>query len=199
MGLPVGYRLCDPGIDTQRIVPRSYIEAEPPPSSSSLANSSSFPPRKEGNLSQSQQFPPSSFSRGRNTEGAEEFSLEATEPFPDDLFRIPDAFFREIPELSDVALRSLLALIHLSHHYDPAEESWIHTEGWFSRGEIEEAAGISSQGTRDGLEEMEASGWARSDREGRSYSYQLLLEVPDRRLHLPPNRATGENECARLN
>lgn len=169
-------------------MPHSYIEAETPPSSSSSANCSSSPPRKGGELSQSQQSSPSSPSRSKNTEGAEEISLEATEPFPDDLFRIPvrDAFFREIPELSDVALRSLLALIHLSHRYDPAEESWIHTEGWFSRSEIEEAAGISSQGTRDGLEELEASGWARANREGRSYSYQLLLEVPDRRYTYLP-------------
>lgn len=169
-------------------MPHSYIEAEPPPSSSSSANCSLSPPKKGGELSQSQQFPPSSSSRSRNTEEAEDFSLEATEPFPDDLFRIPvrDTFFREIPELSDVALRSLLALIHLSHRYDPAEESWIHTEGWFSRSEIEEAAGVSSQGTRDGLEELEASGWARTDREGRSYSYQLLLEVPDRRYTYLP-------------
>lgn len=169
-------------------MPHSYIEAETPPSSSSSANCSSSPPKKGGELSQSQQFPPSGSSRSKNTEGAEDFSLEATEPFPDDLFRIPvrDAFFREIPELSDVALRSLLALIHLSHRYDPAEESWTHTEEWLPRSEIEEAAGISSQGTRDGLEELEASGWAQANREGRSYSYQLLLEVPDRRYTYLP-------------
>ncbi|WP_251963166.1 hypothetical protein [Salinibacter ruber] len=169
-------------------MPHSYIEAETPPSSSSSANCSSSPPRKGGELSQSKQFSPSGSCRSKNTEGAEDLSLEATEPFPDDLFRIPvrDAVFREIPELSDVALRSLLALIHLSHRYDPAEESWIHTEEWLSRSEIEEAAGISSQGTRDGLEELEASGWARANREGRSYSYQLLLEVPDRRYTYLP-------------
>jgi len=169
-------------------MPHSYIEAETPPSSSSSANCSSSPPAKGAELSQSQQFPPSSSSRRRNTEEAEDFSLDETEPFPDDLFRIPvrDALFREIPELSDVALRSLLALIHLSHRYDPAEESWIHTEKWLSRSELEEAAGISSQGARDGLEELEASGWARADREGRSYSYQLLLEVPDRRYTYLP-------------
>ncbi len=169
-------------------MPHPYIEAETSPSSSSSANSSSSPPREGGELSQSQQSSPSSPSRGGNTEEAEDLSLEATEPFPDDLFRIPvrDAFFREIPELSDVALQSLLTLIHLSHRYDPAEESWIHTERWLSRSDIEEGAGISSQGTRDGLKELEASGWAQADREGRSYSYQLLLEVPDRRYTYLP-------------
>jgi hypothetical protein len=139
-------------------------------------------------LSQSQQSSPSPSSREGNAKEAENFSLEATEPFPDDLFRIPvrDAFFRKMPGLSDVALRSLLSLIHLSHRYDPAEESWIHTEGLFSRSEIQKEAGVSSQGTRDGLNELVAEGWARADREGRSYSYQLLLEVPNRRYTYIP-------------
>jgi hypothetical protein len=169
-------------------MPHPYIEAETPPSSSSSANCSSSPPKEGAELSQSQQSSPSHSSRSGNAGEAEELSLEETEPFPPDLFRIPakDAFFREMPSLSDVALRSLLSLIHLSHRYDPAEESWVHTEGWFSRSEIQEEAGVSSQGTRDGLNELVAEGWAQVDREGRSHSYQLLLEVPDQRYTYIP-------------
>jgi len=169
-------------------MPRPYIEPETAPSSNSSAEPPSYPPEKEAELSQSQQSSPSRSSQSGNAGEAEELSLEATEPFPPDLFRIParDAFFREMPSLSDVALRSLLSLIHLSHRYDPAEERWIHTERWLSRNEIQEAAGVSSQGTRDGLNELVAEGWARMDREGRSHSYQLLLEVPDRRYTYIP-------------
>lgn len=169
-------------------MPRPYIEPETAPSSNSSAEPPSYPPEKEAELSQSQQSSPSRSSQSGNTGEAEELSLEATEPFPPDLFRIPvrDAFFREMPEMSDVALHSLLSLIHLSHRYDPAEERWIHTEGWFSRSEIQEEAGVSSQGTRDGLNELVAEGWARMDREGRSHSYQLLLEVPDQRYTYIP-------------
>lgn len=169
-------------------MPRPYIEPETAPSSNSSAEPPSYPPEKEAELSQSQQSSPSRSSQSGNAGEAEELSLEATEPFPPDLFRIParDAFFREMPSLSDVALRSLLSLIHLSHRYDPAEERWIHTERWLSRSEIQEAAGVSSQGTRDGLNELVAEGWARMDREGRSHSYQLLLEVPDQRYTYIP-------------
>jgi len=53
----------------------------------------------------------------------EELSLDATEPFPPGLFRVPvpDAVFAEMPDLSDSALRCLLALVHLSFRFDPAE------------------------------------------------------------------------------
>ena len=169
-------------------MPHPYIEPETAQSSNSSAEHPSHPPEEGAELSQSQRSSPSRSSRSGNAGEAERLSLEETEPFPPDLFRIPvrDAFFREMPSLSDVALHSLLSLIHLSHRYDPAEESWIHTEGWFSRSEIQEEAGVSSQGTRDGLEELVAEGWARVDCEGRSHSYQLLLEVPNRRYTYIP-------------
>jgi hypothetical protein len=119
---------------------------------------------------------------------AEWLSLDATEPFPDGLFRIPirDAVFSEMPEWSDVALRSLLALIHLSYHYDPEEGNWVLPERSFPRSRIQEAAGLSSQGTRDGLAELEAGGWIAIDRTGRSHRHRLLLEVPDRRYTYLP-------------
>lgn len=169
-------------------MPHSCIEPETARSSNSSAEQPSHQPKEGAELSQSKQSSPSPSSRNGNAGEAKELSLETTEPFPDDLFRIPvgDAFFREMPSLSDVALRSLLSLIHLSHRYDPAEERWIHTERWLSRSEIQEAAGVSSQGTRDGLNELVAEGWARMDREGRSHSYQLLLEVPDQRYTYIP-------------
>jgi len=91
-----------------------------------------------------------------------------------------------MPEMSDTALRSLLALIHLSYRYDPVEGEWVLPERSFSRSTIQEAAGISSQGTRDGLAELEANGWIAIDRDRRSHQHQLLLQVPDRRYTYVP-------------
>jgi len=119
---------------------------------------------------------------------AGELSLDATEPFPPGLFRvpIPDAVFAKMPELSDSALRCLLALVHLSFRFDPAESTWVRPKRQFSRSDIEEASGLSDQGARNGLSELQSLGWADVDRGGRSHQYQLLLEVPDRRFTYVP-------------
>jgi hypothetical protein len=114
--------------------------------------------------------------------------MDATEPFPPGLFRVPvpDAVFAKMPELSDSALRCLLALVHLSFRFDPAESTWVRPKRQFSRSDIEEASGLSDQGARNGLSELESLGWADVDRGGRSHQYQLLLEVPDRRFTYVP-------------
>lgn len=118
----------------------------------------------------------------------EELSLDATEPFPPGLFRVPvpNAVFDRIPELTDSALQCLLGLIHLSFRFDPAESSWVCPNRQFSRSEIENVSGLSDQGARNGLSELESLGWARADRSGRSHRHQLLLKVPDRRFTYVP-------------
>ncbi|MCS3827540.1 hypothetical protein GGP85_003010 [Salinibacter ruber] len=88
--------------------------------------------------------------------------------------------------MSDSALQCLLALIHLSFRFDPAEGKWTCTEDWLSRSDIEAASGLSDQGTRNGLSELESIGWARADRSGRSYHYQLALGVPTARFTQVP-------------
>ncbi|MCS4048044.1 hypothetical protein GGQ04_003201 [Salinibacter ruber] len=88
--------------------------------------------------------------------------------------------------MSDSALRCLLALIHLSFRFDPAEGEWTSAEGWLSRSDVEAASGLSGQGTRNGLSELESIGWARVDRSGRSYHYQLALGVPTARFTQVP-------------
>jgi hypothetical protein len=118
----------------------------------------------------------------------ENLSLEATEPFPPDLFRlpVPNRVFSEMPKMSDSALRCLLALVHLSFRFDPAESEWVRTEKWLTRSDVEDKCGLSSQGTRNGLEELEPLGWVRVDRSGRSHGYQLELEVPHQRFTYVP-------------
>jgi hypothetical protein len=115
--------------------------------------------------------------------------LQATEPFPDGLFRVPvpDTVFAEMPDLSDAALRSLLALLHLSFRFDPAESTWVHAGDWLLRRDVEAASGLSDQGTRNGLNELDAAGWIEVDRSGRSHQYQLLTEVPERRFTYLPS------------
>ncbi|MCS3639204.1 replication protein [Salinibacter ruber] len=88
--------------------------------------------------------------------------------------------------MSDSALRCLLALIHLSFRFDPAEGEWTSAEGWLSRSDVEAAGGLSDQGTRNGLSELESIGWARADHGGRSYRYQLALGVPTARFTQVP-------------
>ena len=171
-------------------MPQSYIGAREPAGSESAAPTpQSAPPSPQFTESQ-QSRPPETASRGAGASppAAEWLSLDATEPFPAGLFRVPvsDAVFSEMPERSDTALRSLLALLHLSYRYDPAEGTWVLPERSFSRRTIQEAAGLSSQGTRDGLRELEAAGWIAIDRSGRSHQYQLLLPVPDRRYTYVP-------------
>ncbi|MCS3632581.1 hypothetical protein GGP55_003199 [Salinibacter ruber] len=117
-----------------------------------------------------------------------ELSLDATEPFPPGLFRmpVPNAVFGRMPEMSDSALRCLLALIHLSFRFDPAEGEWTSAEGWLSRSDVEAASGLSDQGTRNGLSQLESIGWARADRSGQGYRYQLALGVPTARFTQVP-------------
>ncbi len=128
-----------------------------------------------------EELPPGELSPGK-------LSLDGTEPFPPGLFRIPvpNAVFGRMPSMSDSALRCLLALIHLSFRFDPAEGEWTSAEGWLSRSDVEAASGLSGQGTRNGLSELESIGWARVDRSGRSYRYQLALGVPTARFTQVP-------------
>jgi len=118
----------------------------------------------------------------------ESHSLDATEPFPPGLFRVPvpNAVFSEMPEMSDSALRGLLALIHLSFRFDPAESDWVHSEDGFARSDVEDECGLSSQGTRNGLSELESIGWVRIDRSGRRHRFRLSLEVPTERFTYVP-------------
>jgi hypothetical protein len=91
-----------------------------------------------------------------------------------------------MPEMSDSALRCLLALLHLSFRFEPEESEWVRPKRQFSRSDIEEATGLSSQGTRNGLDELQSIGWMEVDRSGRSHQYQLLLDVPDQRFTYVP-------------
>ncbi|MFB6274495.1 MAG: hypothetical protein ABEL51_16550 [Salinibacter sp.] len=97
-----------------------------------------------------------------------------------------------MPEMSDSALRCLLGLLHLSFRYDPNEERWVRPDRWFSRSDVEETAGLSSQGTRNGLGELEEIGWVRADRDGRGFRYQLLSEVPEKRFTYLPTALLEE-------
>ena len=161
-----------------------------PPSSSVSGKCSSSPPQNRSQFSQSKQSPASEGSSGpeNSSKSAEWLSLDATEPFPSGLFRvpIPDVVFTKMPEMSDSALRCLLALLHLSFRFDPEESEWVRPERQFSRSDIEEATGLSSQGTRNGLDELQSIGWMEVDRSGRSHQYQLLLDVPDQRFTYVP-------------
>ena len=118
----------------------------------------------------------------------EELSLDGTEPFPPGLFRvpIPNAVFEEMPGVSDSALRCLLALVHLSFRFEPAKGEWVHSREWFPRSDVEAASGLSDQGTRNGLSELEALGWITSNQAGRSHRFQLELEVPTQRFTYVP-------------
>jgi hypothetical protein len=129
----------------------------------------------------------------------EKLSLEATEPFPPDLFRVPvpNTVFSEMPEMSDSALRCLLALIHLSFRFDPAEDTWVHAGEWLSRSDVETECGLSCQGTRNGLSELENKGWTDVDRSGQGYRHRLTLSVPDRRFtYVPTALLEGASELA---
>lgn len=127
----------------------------------------------------------------------EELSLSATEPFPPGLFRVPvpNALFSKMPGLSDSALRSLLALIELSFRFDPAEGEWVHPGDWFSRSEVEAECGLSGQGTRNGLGELESLGWTEVDRSSQSHHHRLLLQVPSQRFtYVPTSLLEGTAE-----
>lgn len=177
-------------------MPRSYIDMCPPPSSGTSGKFSSPPAQNQSQFSKSKQFKGSGdSSRPENPRSSAEWlSFDGTEPFPDELFRVPvsDAVFSQMPKMSDSALRALLSLIHLSYRYDPAETRWMHPDDWFARSDVEEHAGLSSQGTRNGLKELEELDWVQVDRGGRGFRYQLLLEVPSRRFTFVPTALLEE-------
>ncbi|PQJ26721.1 hypothetical protein BSZ35_19210 [Salinibacter sp. 10B] len=117
--------------------------------------------------------------------------MDATEPFPDRLFRLPlpDALIAEMPEMTDSALRAILALIRLSFRFDPNEGRngrWVCPDRTFSRAGIQEACGLSGQGVRNGLGELEEAGYVTIDRSGRSYEHALEIAVPERRFTYVP-------------
>jgi hypothetical protein len=113
---------------------------------------------------------------------------EATELFPPDLFRlpVPNEVFGQMPEMSDAALRCLLALIHQSFRFDPESSTWTCSGESFSRREIERKTSLSDQGTRNGLASLEEAGWVNVDRSGRGYRYALRMEVPTQRYTYVP-------------
>jgi hypothetical protein len=114
--------------------------------------------------------------------------MEATEPFPPDLFRlpVPNEVFGQMPEMSDAALRCLLALIHQSFRFDPEASTWTCPGKSFSRRDIESATGLSDQGTRNGLASLDEAGWVDVDRSGRGYRYTLRMEVPTQQYTYVP-------------
>ena len=80
--------------------------------------------------------------------------------------------------LSNSALRAALALYHRSHHFDPETGWWVQADGGLLRAEIQQAAGLSEQGTRDGLKaDLAERGWVEVDRTGRSYRYQWTMRA----------------------
>ncbi|MCS3856463.1 hypothetical protein GGP78_003166 [Salinibacter ruber] len=99
---------------------------------------------------------------------------------------IPNAVFSRMPSVSDSALRCLLALVHLSFRFDPAKGEWVHSREWFPRSDVEAASGLSDQGTRNGLADLQSLGWAAADQAGRSHHFQLGLEVPAQRFTYVP-------------
>jgi hypothetical protein len=104
---------------------------------------------------------------------------------------VPNKVFDQMPEMSDSGLRCLLALIHLSFRFDPAKGEWVHTEKWLTRSDVEEACGLSSQGTRNGITELKSIGWVSTDRSGRSHQFRLEIEVPARRFTYVPTALLG--------
>ena len=135
-------------------------------------------------------LPPEPRPAGNSTaEGlAPDLSLETTEPFPEGLFRIPvpDRVFSGLPNLSDSALRALLALIRLSFRFDPEDSTWTCPARSFSRADVQAECGLSGQGTRDGLTQLEEEGYLSVDRGGRAHEHELELGVPDARFTYLP-------------
>jgi hypothetical protein len=173
-------------IKSARAKPSSDSPADPPPKAA--------PPGPQFTES-SQPNPPNEPDRpDKAPDSAEWLSLDATEPFPPGLFRlpVPNKVFDRMPSVSDSALRCLLALIHQSFRFDPAESKWVHTGDWFNRSDVENECGLSSQGTRNGLGELEEIGWVRADRDGRGFRYQLLSEVPEKRFTYLPTALLEE-------
>ena len=171
-------------------MPRPSIGARAKPSSNSPAE----PPRKAAppspHFTESQQSPPpNGQDQSENRPNSSDWlSLDAIEPFPPSLFRVPvpDRVFAKMSGLSDAALRCLLGLIHRSWRFDPEKGSWIHSEKWHTRADVQEETGLSDQGTRGGLSDLEKKSWAEVDRSGRSYRYRLRMEVPTQRYTYLP-------------
>jgi len=153
--------------------------------------SPSNPPSHGTGFTKSKQSTPDDPARTPSSEGADP---EATEPFPPGLFRvpIPDAVFAKMPGMSDATLRCLLALIRESFRFDPEASTWTCLERSFSRQEIETATGLSDQGTRNGLADLEEAGWADVDRSGQSYRYALRIGVPSQRYTYVPTALLEE-------
>ena len=194
-GLDTRYHVMPRLIKSARAKPDSNSPTEPPPKvvppSPQFTESQQSSPPQDPSLAESPPDPAEQLSTNEPPAGelsVGELSLDATEPFPPDLFRvpIPDIVFEEMPELSDSALRCLLALIHLSFRFEPKKSEWVCPDRQFSRSDVEEASGLSDQGARNGLSELESLGWADVDRSGHSHQHQLLLEVPDRRFTYVP-------------
>ncbi len=169
-------------------MPHLNIGVRAKPGSNSPANS---PPKAAPPSPQFTKSQQSSRSQGPSPAEelpSDELSLDATKPFPPGLFRvpIPDKVFAKMPDISDSALRCLLGLLRLSFRYEPEKSEWVCPERQFSRSDVEAAAGLSSQGTRDGLDELQSLRWTEVDRGGRSHQHRLLLEVPDRRFTYVP-------------
>jgi hypothetical protein len=99
---------------------------------------------------------------------------------------IPDHLFAEMPRLSDSALRALLAMTHLSFRYDPEAGQWVKPERTFSRADVQAECTLSSQGTRNGLDELEEAGYVGVDRSGQSYEHELKMGVPSSRFTYVP-------------
>ena len=99
---------------------------------------------------------------------------------------IPDAVFSAMAGLSDSALRSLLGLIRLSFRFDPETSTWVCPDRTFSRADIQAECGLSGQGTRDGLQELESEGYVSIGRSGRSYEHTLEIGVPSSRFTYVP-------------
>jgi len=125
------------------------------------------------------------------------FSLDATEPFPDALWRmpVPNRVFDRRPELSEAAFRVALAVCHLAARFVPAAQAspgdarhWTIPERTFTRRDVDEAAGLSDTATRAALKELEAIGWVSVCTEGRAHRYAWLLDVPTERFTQVPTR-----------
>jgi hypothetical protein len=99
---------------------------------------------------------------------------------------MPDAIIGEMPKMTDSALRSLLGLIRLSFRFDPEKKVWVCPDRTFLRSAIETESGLSGQGTRNGLEELEELGYVSIDRSGRSHEHALEIGVPTSRYTYVP-------------
>ncbi len=170
------------------MMPHRSLSTEPPPGSKNAPRDRSTPPNppsKGQGFTEIKQSHSGDPGQPTSPDGVDP---EATEPFPPDLFRLPvqNKVFGQMPEISDAALRCLLALIHQSFRFDPETSTWTCPGKSFSRRDIERKAGLSDQGARNGLASLEEAGWVNVDRSGRGYRYTLCMEVPTQRYTYVP-------------